>query len=182
MAPEIIAKKLGLTVKMQRIREDASVFGQIYFVDTDVELYDANKGENVLTHINSNTIVADPKMYLLRNLGSVNNTIIHECVHWVKHQKVFVLEKLFNSDASHISFEVVDGAASQIANTATEQMEKQANQFAPRIQMPAESFRTKANEYIGKFMRETNAKHTIDVMEQVICASEADRNRQLSFC
>lgn len=172
--PEKIAKNLGLTVKMQRIREDATVFGQIYFVDTETEMYDVNKGENVPTHIDGKTIIVDPKMFLLRNLGSVNNTIIHECIHWVKHKKVFELERLFNSGASHISCEVVGGAASQVAKSATEQMEKQANQLAPRIQMPAEPFRAKANEYIGKFMRETNAKHTIDVMEQVICALEAD--------
>ena len=172
--PQKIAAKLGLTVEMKRIKEDASVFGQLYFSDTEADLYNANLGENVPTHVDGKTILVDPKMFLLRNLGSVNNTIIHECVHWVKHQKVFILEKLFNVDASHISCEVVGGAASQVAKSATEQMEKQANQLAPRIQMPAEPFRAKANEYIGKFMRETNAKHTIDVMEQVICALEAD--------
>lgn len=172
--PQKIAAKLGLTVEMKRIREDTSVFGQLYFSDTEADLYNAELGENVPTHVDGKTILVDPKMFLLRNLGSVNNTIIHECVHWVKHQKVFVLEKLFNADASHISCEVVGGAASQVAKSATEQMEKQANQLAPRIQMPAEPFRAKANEYIGKFMRETNAKHTIDVMEQVICALEAD--------
>ena len=172
--PQKIAAKLGLTVEMKRIKEDASVFGQLYFSDTEADLYNANLGENVPTHVDGKTILVDPKMFLLRNLGSVNNTIIHECVHWVKHQKVFILEKLFNADASHISCEVVGGAASQVAKSATEQMEKQANQLAPRIQMPAEPFRAKANEYIGKFMRETNAKHTIDVMEQVICALEAD--------
>lgn len=145
--PEKIAKKLGLTVKMQRIREDATVFGQIYFVDTETEMYDANKGENVPTHIDGKTIIVDPKMFLLRNLGSVNNTIIH----WVKHKKVFELECLFNSGASHISCEVVGGAASQVAKSATEQMEKQANQLAPRIQMPAEPFRAKVNEYIDKY-------------------------------
>ncbi len=172
--PQKIAAKLGLTVEMKRIKEDASVFGQLYFSDTEADLYNADLGENVPTHVDGKTILVDPKMFLLRNLGSVNNTIIHECVHWVKHQKVFILEKLFNADASHISCEVVGGAASQVAKSATEQMEKQANQLAPRIQMPAEPFRAKANEYIGKFMRETNAKHTIDVMEQVICALEAD--------
>lgn len=33
--PLALADSLGLTVKQQRIREDASVFGQIYFVETD---------------------------------------------------------------------------------------------------------------------------------------------------
>lgn len=170
--PLALADSLGLTVKQQRIREDASVFGQIYFVETDAEMYDANEGKTVTMTIPGKTIIFDPQIYLLRNLGSVNNTIIHECVHWVKHRKVFELEKLYNAEASNISCEVVGGAASAVARSATEQMEKQANQLTPRIQMPAEPFKVKAKEYIARFMRESNARHENEVMEQVITALE----------
>lgn len=168
--PNVLAERLGLTIKTQCIREDTSVFGQLYFVDTDTEMYDANTECNVPVRIDGKTIVVDPKMFLLRNLGSVNNTIVHECVHWVKHRKVFELEKLYNTTASYISCEVVGGAASAIAPKSTEFMEKQANQLTPRIQMPADSFRAKTVEYISKFMCETNARHTVDVMEKVITA------------
>lgn len=170
--PNILTERLGLTINTQRIREDASVFGQIYFVDTDVEMYDSNTQSNVAMQIEGKTIVVDPYMYLLRNLGSVNNTIIHECVHWVKHRKVFELEKLYNAAASHISCEVKGGAISTLSKKSTEWMEKQANQLTPRIQMPAEPFRVKANQYIAQFMRESNARHTVDVMEKVITALE----------
>lgn len=170
----VLAKRLGLTILNKRIREDASVFGQLYFVDTEVELFDANAGKIVPVHIDAQTIVVDPRNFLLRNLGSVNNTIIHECVHWVKHRKVFELERLFNADASCISCEVVGGAAAMVAKKATEQMERQANQLTPRIQMPAIPFKAKAQEYISKFMREINAKHENEVMEKVIMALERD--------
>ena len=170
--PLALAERLGLTVKRQRIREDASVFGQIYFVENDAEMYDADECKMVRMTIPSKTIVFDPQMYLLRNLGSVNNTIIHECVHWVKHRKVFELEKLYNAEASNISCEVVGGAASAVAHSATEIMEKQANQLTPRIQMPAEPFAIKAKEYIALFMREIHAKHPNEVMEKVITALE----------
>lgn len=172
--PSVLAERLGLTVKTQRIREDASVFGQIYFENTDVALFDAETGGDVETSIPEKTILVDPLMYLLRNLGSVNNTIIHECVHWDKHRKAFALEKLFNPDASFISCEVVGGAASPLAKKSTEFMERQANQLAPRIQMPAEPFRAKAKEYITRFIRESDARHTIDVMEAVIRQLESD--------
>ena len=170
--PLALADSLGLKIKRQRIHEDASVFGRIYFVDTETEMFDANEGKNVIMTIPGKTIVFDPQMYLLRNLGSVNNTIIHECVHWVKHRKVFELEKLYNAEASNISCEVIGGAASAVARSATEKMEKQANQLTPRIQMPAEPFKAKAKEYIAKFMRESNARHENEVMEQVITALE----------
>ena len=170
----VLAERLGLTILNKRIREDASVFGQLYFVDTKAELFDANAGKNVQVLVDARTIVVDPMNFLLRNLGSVNNTIIHECVHWVKHRKVFELEKLYNSDASCISCEVVGGAAAMVAKKATEHMERQANQLTPRIQMPAGPFKAKAQEYISKFMRETNAKHENEVMEKVIMALERD--------
>lgn len=172
--PLVLADRLTLTILTQRIREDASVFGQIYFVETDTEMFDASKGETVQMRIPERTIVVDPQMYLLRNLGCANNTIVHECVHWVKHRKVFELEKLYNAEASSISCEVVGGAAAKIAKSATEQMEKQANQLTPRIQMPAEPFRAKAKEYIARFMRESGATHENEVMEQVIIALQTD--------
>jgi hypothetical protein len=170
--PNTLTKRLGLTIKTQCIRENASVFGQIYFVDTDAEMYDSNTQSNTRIRIEGKTIVVDPKIYLLRSLGSINNTIIHECVHWVKHRKVFELERLYNTTASHISCEVIGGAVSTLSKQSTEWMEKQANQLTPRIQMPAEPFRIKANHYISQFMRESNARHTVDVMEKVITALE----------
>lgn len=69
--PVVLAGRLNLTVQTQRIREDASVFGQIYFVETDAEMYDANKGEAVPVRIPARTIVVDPMMYLLRSSGII---------------------------------------------------------------------------------------------------------------
>ena len=137
-------------------------------------MYDANAYESVPTHIKGKTIVVDPQIYLLRNLGSFNNTIVHECVHWIKHRKAFKLEQLFNTDASYISCEVVGDADSRISIKSTKYMEKQANQLAPRIQMPKEPFTVKAKEYIAYFMKQTDARHTVDVMEMVIGALERD--------
>lgn len=44
-------------------------------------MYDATEDTDILVHIKGRTIVVDPQMYLLRNLGSINNTIVHECIH-----------------------------------------------------------------------------------------------------
>lgn len=95
--PQVLADRLGLSIVNQRISEDATVFGQLYLVDTDAEVFDEETETTVIRHIDGKTIVVDPMNFLLRNLESRNNTIIHECVHWVKHRKVFELERLFNS-------------------------------------------------------------------------------------
>lgn len=166
--PTILAEKMGLSIKSHRIKEDASVFGQIYFEDTETELYSEADSCNKLMRVPGKTILVDPEMFLLRNLGSINNTIIHECVHWDKHRKAFKLEKLFNSSATCISCGVEGGASTGISKNSTDFMEIQANQLAPRIQMPREPFAAKAKEYIASYMRAFNARHEIDVMEQVI--------------
>lgn len=166
--PVVLAERLGLTIKTQRIKEDASVFGQLFFADTDTEMYDATQGKTVPVRVDAQTIVVDPQMFLLRNLGSVNNTIVHECVHWTKHRKVFLLEKLYNEQAASISCQVVGGASSEMSRHATEKMEKQANQLTPRIQMPMTPFKARATYLTAKYMRDTNARHEIEVMEAVI--------------
>ena len=105
--PKKLAEKLTLTIQSHRIKEDSSVFGQIYFEDADADIYDSDAEQDVPTHIDGRTILVDPLVYLLRNIGSVNTTIIHECVHWDKHRKAFILEQLYNETASCISCEVV---------------------------------------------------------------------------
>lgn len=166
--PMVLASRIGLSVINRRIREDASIFGQLFFSDADAQFYAEDEKKMVNLHIKRNTIVVDPMNYLLRNMGSVGNTIVHECVHYLIHRKVFLFEKLCNSDVSHISCEVVGGAEIPSAKTMTASMEWQANQLAPRMQMPARTFKVKARESITFYMREMNAKHECDVMEYVI--------------
>ncbi len=172
--PVTLAKNLGFAIMRHNIREDGSVYGQIYFADSDVELFDEMSGDTVTVHVPKNTIVIDPKTCLFRNIGCENNSIVHECVHGVKHRKVFELERLYNASAYNISCEVVGGAESSVLRNATETMEKQANQLAPRIQMPEGPFRAKASEYIGRFMREKNSDRPNEVMEAVIIQLQSD--------
>ena len=77
--------------------------------------------------VTGKTIVVDPQAFLLRNLGSgsVNNTIVHECVHWDRHRKAFQLERLFNKNATQIKCEVVGGIRNTGAACSTDWMERQ---------------------------------------------------------
>ena len=166
----VLADRLGLSVVTQELTEDFSVFGQIFFQDCDTEVFNSDTGEMEVVHFPAKTIVVDPKAFLLRNLGSVNNTIVHECVHWDQHRKAFELERLYNRDATQIKCLVIGGSKGSSDRTAADWMEWQANSLAPRIQMPIGSFKTKAAEYVRKFQREMKATHIVDVMEAVIDA------------
>lgn len=172
--PHILASTLGLTIDVRNIKEDSSIFGQLFFESTDALFYNERTGKEEPAHIEAGTILVEPNLFILRNLGSVNNTIVHECVDWVKHKKTFALAKLYNSHISSISCEIIGGASSPMAQSATEFMERQANQLAPRIQMPAAPFRAKTKEYIARFMRELRATYVVDVMEKVMIQLQVD--------
>ena len=166
--PMLLASRMGLTIKQHQIRENSSVFGQLYFKDAVAKLYDEEKKMMVPIEIEAGTIIVDPNTYLLRNIGSVNNTIIHECVHWNKHMKAFKLEELYNDEITNISCEVVGSAEGTLSKKSMEFMEMQANKLTPRIQMPKSPFIAKAREYIDAYMRHLNVNNAINVMEPVI--------------
>jgi transcriptional regulator with XRE-family HTH domain len=167
--PQVLAEKMGLTIEMREITKDFSVFGQIYFHDCDAEFYDEDSDEMVQTHVKARTIFVDPKAYFLRNLGTVNNTIVHECVHWDLHRKAFELERLYNSSATRIKCQVVGGIKDSNRD-ATDWMEWQANSLAPKIQMPLAMFKTKAFEFIKLYRNVLGTDELIDIIEPVIDA------------
>ncbi|SFO59124.1 hypothetical protein SAMN04487888_103169 [Eubacterium callanderi] len=165
--PQVLAEKMGLTVEMREITKDFSVFGQLYFHDCDAVFYDEDSDEMVQTHVDARTIIVDPKAFFLRNLGSVNNTIVHECVHWDQHRKAFELERLYNNSLTRIKCQVVGGIKDN-SRDATDWMEWQANALTPKIQMPLAMFKTQAFKYIKQFRTELGTSELIDVMEPVI--------------
>ena len=103
----------------------------------------------------------------MRNLGSVNNTIVHECVHWDKHRKAMKLESLFDSSATKIVCKVT-GNVEGDKKEAIEWMEWQANKLAPRIQMPLSMFQVKAQELIEKYQSELQKTELVGILEPVI--------------
>ena len=124
--PMQLAQRMGLTVLRRTISQDYSIFGEIFFADCDTEFYDPEKEQMVPEHVQAKTIVVDPQAYFLRNLGSYNLTIVHECVHWDRHRKAFKLEQLYNRNAAQIKCEVVGGIRNTGAKCATDWKEQQA--------------------------------------------------------
>jgi Zn-dependent peptidase ImmA (M78 family) len=104
----------------------------------------------------------------MRNLGSVNNTIIHECVHWDLHKKFFELEKLYNKEARSIRCQVQEGIRTESNLSPLDWMEWQANALAPRILMPVKQTRQKIEELIEKNKRVLQTDNMADIMGSVV--------------
>ena len=165
--PAALAESMGLNVIRHHITKDGSVFGQIFFKDTDAAVYDDQTGEDILIPVKRGTVIVDPDVVFHRNLGAYNNTIVHECVHWALHKKAFELERLFNEHASRIKCKMVGGVA-EGGDEATRWMEWQANALAPRIQMPLEMFKKKAAEFIRQYSDKLEIFELCDLMPFVI--------------
>ena len=78
----LFAGRLGLEIEERRLSRNDTIFGQMIFHDATVEYYDLDKRRLHTIEARGGTIFADPEIYFLRSLGSWNNTVIHECVHW----------------------------------------------------------------------------------------------------
>ncbi|SFW18541.1 ImmA/IrrE family metallo-endopeptidase [Selenomonas ruminantium] len=164
---EVLIKSLKLTRIERRISADASVFGQIYFDDVESDFYNEETGRQESMPVKAGTIFVDPMVFFLRNMGSVKNTIIHECVHWLFHRPVFVLEKISDSSLTRFDCAMVGGLRGRSWPTA-KQIEWQANALAPRIQMPVSTFLAKAEELAEKLYDELETDSVLEIIEPVI--------------
>lgn len=100
-----VLEAMCLTVHYAPLHD--GIFGRTYFSNSTVDIYDQDR--NIMSaDIERETILVDPDVFFMRNIGSVNNTIIHECIHWDKHYKFFELQKLINPEFTSISCAVVE--------------------------------------------------------------------------
>ena len=156
--PYCLAETLHLHVLEHQIKKDLSVFGQVYFQNAQATLYDAASGKSFMKSVQAGTIILDPEMEKKRNLGAANNTVVHECVHWVMHAKAFWLQKLYQPDKKYIS----------CVNHSLSRIEKQANQLTPRIQLPKTLVMEKMLEYKMQFPKKYRFESPNEVMPYVI--------------
>ena len=166
--PYELASKMGLAVERKHITDDFSTFGQIFFVDTETRYYDKENNEYKTIDVTAGTIIVDPDVFFLRNLGCANNTVVHECVHWHLHRKAFQLERLYNENATRIQCQVAGGIKDRAMEASTDFMEWHANALTPRIQMPFHQTRIKVDELISYYQNKSPGDRIIDVMESVI--------------
>ena len=146
-----IVEQMGLTVYHAPL--PGGIFGRTYFNDANVEVY-GNKActEIVEKSISPGTVLVNPDVFFMRNIGSVNNTVIHECVHWDKHYKFFELQKLLNPDIQAISCAVVEEYKKRSNQLEDELswMEWQANALTPKILIPAKTGKSKLSEILNR--------------------------------
>ena len=163
------AERVGLTVQEAHLSKSCTVFGMMIFNDCTIEYYDIDAQRFETAEVERGTILVDPEVYFLRTLGSWNNSIVHEGVHWIKHRKALELERLYNADVRMIRCQVSGKEhTDEEKRSDTDWMEWHANALAPRILMPRKPYKDKAAELIAWYEHELRTDNIADVLPSVI--------------
>lgn len=149
-----LASEMHLRIVNRPISKDRNIFGQIYFDDSDVKLYNAEKDSNEVTHIDKDTILVDEESAYLRSYGSRNMTVAHECIHSYYHRKAFLFAKMMNENLNYIQCQVNGVMKNGEDNSTANWMEIQANGLAPYILMPKSSFEPFAHQLFKEHYQE----------------------------
>ena len=141
---ESISSSMGLTIHQEKLSVDDTIFGQMVFKDTLVEVVE---DDNLVSkHFKKGSILVDKDVVFKRNVGSFNNTVIHECVHWELHKIYHEVRMLVDTAYSTISSRTEENLADSSMWSSLDWMEWQASGIAPRILMPRVQTRIKIRE------------------------------------
>lgn len=147
------AKRLGLNVYIGKVEGwPYDTMGAVFFREIDTVLHVFEDGP--IAPVPASSIVVNSHVFKERNIGSVNNTIIHECVHYALHWRVFVFRSIVNEDYDW-SVTCRDYAKEGDDN-CTRLIERQANLLAPRILMRKSCFVSHVQYLIDDFYRVRN--------------------------
>lgn len=165
---EEIVQSMGMKLFYAPLEE--GIFGKTYFGSEKVKVYTNILQKEIVEIITEpGTMLINPDVYFMYNIGTANNTIIHECVHWDRHRRPFELQKLLTGECNHISCEIVevyDGIPQDAP--ALKWMEWQANQLAPRILMPAEMTKKVYHDALRDIYSANPRRRFGEIMEEAV--------------
>lgn len=130
---------------------DKNVLGKALFGSSVEKVYN-DDNEIIEAEIGARSILIDPDVCFLRNIGSYNNTVIHECIHIEFHSKYFELQKIIDKSSNSIICRVGKGNGNSTSkeHKAYNFMEWQATMLAPRILMPARMTTMKYHQFMDE--------------------------------
>ena len=172
----IVREKMGLPlIKNGCLDDDQGIFGEIHFTPGMAKVYDLlYEGTEDVT-VKRGTILVDAMTSGARNLGCVNNTIAHEAIHWFLH-RVYAAVQSIRLGGAALAYRCQAKPARPYGSEAPaswsdeDRMEWQANNIAPRILMPAHTFKLKVEEFYAQYGYHDNASGQTAILERVIRA------------
>ena len=167
---KIAEQDMHLTIAEDvQLASQLSCFGMIVFEDGNIQAQKSKK--IVIRNAKRGTVYIDPEVGFERTLGSLNNTLAHECYHWYRHQPYHALMKMIDSDddiGRNIQCSIATNTKESESWKAIDWMEWQANGVAMKILMPEKTTRV----VIENLLKENNVSgnnYNPEVLENIIC-------------
>lgn len=146
-----VAESLGLRVEKCEFDPRENVFGKVFFDDAVTIVRDSNTGLAMVKQVKMGTILVNDSPFGVADPHILNNTILHECVHWLLHRPAFQLAKVWNREYAATACRKLKIEGSAHRWTSLELMEWQANSLAPRLLMPDWVTKFITNEWLLRY-------------------------------
>jgi len=160
------AEKLGVVIEEGTLSKDGSIFGEMVFKDSLVTFFEND--QELKRMVPGGTVLVDPQVKGLRNQGSYNNTIIHECVHWLLHRTHNEFRSLLGSEETKFSSQLNPPAIKEGKWTPYDWMEWQANGIAARILMPQKTTKMMVQKLVRKHSLKFDSADRVKMLKKVI--------------
>lgn len=125
---EALAHNIGLKIKVLRLSENLEeepILGMCIFEDQQVEVYHPEIDAFIPEPIEAGTILIDSLTKEIRGYGCYRNTVVHECVHWLKDKDLFLK---------------ATGCGAELPDEEIAKIEYEVGHITPRILMPRKTF------------------------------------------
>ena len=145
------ARRLGLTVLDVHFDDDREILGKIFFEDASVPVTDPETGITNMLPVSAGTILVNTPAGGITDERVRNNTVLHECVHWMLHRPAFLLAGAWDRKNTAVACRRAGSACVPGPWTAIGRMERQANALAPRMLMPGWATRFIADGWLRRY-------------------------------
>ena len=171
-----VAHRLGLSVHYAGLDPNDEILGKIYFEDSTAAVQDSADGRSRILAVKRGTMLINRRPDGRFDPRISNNTILHECVHWMLHRQAYELQKAYDPQLTAIACRRASALNRSREWTALDRMEWQANALAPRILMPEWSTRMYTDQWIRR-MEKVPPKLRMDrIVEKLSCYYEVSRS------
>lgn len=145
---EIAEELMKLEIKYECLSSDLSYYGCTVFTDGSIDVHCKISNKSGKKSFKAGTLVLDADLCEERNLECVRYTIAHECFHWEKHRRFYIIKNDIEDGTAvaHRFNEMEYDYEPSKSRTDEEWMDWQAENIAACILMPREMFLIKLRE------------------------------------
>ena len=164
-----IALKLGLRVEYACVDLRDETLGMIFFEDSTIAVYDTTEEISRIINVRRGTILINRRPDGKFDQRVTNNTILHECIHWILHKPAYLLHKANDPKLNAFACRRFSSVQRNDTWSSYDWMEWQANTLAPRLLMPEWSVRVQTDQMLRR-MEKLDPKFRMDRIVEKLSA------------